>query len=163
MIHIFHTSFIRTCLMIVKVSEKEKEKRNAWCKVHKSLRKRLEERWISMCWRAKQRCFLICPFTSHRWFNAYVNNLVIEHDRGRRAARVSRDRSVCDTFLIASQLSHPRPLFKKSDPYPPVSREAEVDFGSGNFRTTATGRKPLHILRHEDDYFARFHIGAFRV
>lgn len=40
----------------------------------------------------------------------YVNNLLIEHDRGWRVARETRERSVCDTFLIAWQLLCLAPL-----------------------------------------------------
>lgn len=47
--------------------------------------------------------------------SAYVNNLLIEHDRGCRASRETRERSVCDTFLIAWQ------PFKKGNPYSPLA------------------------------------------
>lgn len=51
--------------------------------------------------------FIIDLSRSHSGFGEYVNKLVIEYDRGRHVTRVSRDRSVCDTFLIASQLPAP--------------------------------------------------------
>lgn len=57
------------------------------------------------------------PNVSHGYFrvaaaslSSYINNLLIEHDRGWRVARETRERSVCDTFLIAWQLLCLAPL-----------------------------------------------------